>query len=127
MEQTPPDSKFESATPACYGCVFACTGTTISCNHPLSLRISFDGFTRKSYRFPSFYLCISNKGLCNFYEPSPIRGAEYNYMKEDEEQKKKDVELLDKVLDNAKNMTPDALRAALEVAVGSMGEKEDDV
>ncbi len=121
------DKKFKSLTPACYGCVFACTASAVSCIHPLSIRISYDGFTGRSYRFPSFDLCTMNRGMCNFYEPSPQKGAEYGLMMEEKELEAKKKEALDKILDETDDPTVDKkeLRGRLRDVIASI--KEDDV
>ena len=111
------EEKFKALTPACYGCTFSCASPTLSCDHPLTIRLSYDGFTRRTYRFPSFEQCIMNRGMCNFYEPSPKRGAEYSFMKkeiEEEERLKREKIELDKVLDNEDNLTPKEFKEKLK-------------
>ncbi len=127
-KEIPTDRKFRPLTPACYGCVYMCASPTLSCQHPLSIRISYDGFTCRSYRFPSFDLCLMNRGLCNFYEPSPQRGAEYGLMMEEKELEAKKKEALDKILDETDDPSVDKkeLRGRLRDVVASMTEKEDD-
>jgi hypothetical protein len=39
------EEKFKALTPACYGCTFSCASPTLSCDHPLTIRLSYDGFT----------------------------------------------------------------------------------
>ena len=123
------DEKFKALTPACYGCTFSCASPTLSCDHPLTIRLSYDGFTRRTYRFPSSEQCIMNKGLCNFYEPSPVRGAEYSFMKEElkeadrlEEEKK----ALDKILDEADDIPNEELKKKLKDLLSPEIIKDDD-
>ena len=120
------DKKFRPLTPACYGCLHVCATPVLSCLHPLSIRISYDGFTCRSYRFPSFDLCIMNRGLCNFYEPSPQRGAEYSLMMEEKELEAKKKEALDKILDGAGDVPKEEFKEQLKNVLASIDEKEDD-
>lgn len=123
--ENPLDKKFKSLTPACYGCVFACATPALSCEHPLSIRLSYDGFTKRCYRFPSFEMCIMNKGLCNFYEPSKAKGAEYALMREEERElaeKKK----IDKLLEETDTMTKEDFLAKLR-QIASPLDKDDDI
>jgi hypothetical protein len=69
-----------------------------------------------------------NKGLCNFYEPSPVRGAEYSFMKEEieeEERLKREKIELDKVLDNADNLTPKEFKDKLKEILTPKEDDED--
>jgi hypothetical protein len=124
-KEKPIDKKFKALTPACYGCTYMCATPVLYCIHPLSIRISYDGFTGRSYRFPSFDLCLMNRGMCNFYEPSPSRGAEYSLMVEERKEEAKQKEALDAVLDKAGKIPKEELKEELKVVVASM-EKDDD-
>lgn len=126
MEEKPLDKEFKAMTPACYGCVHMCATPIFSCEHPLSIRISYDGFTGRTYRFPSFDLCLMNKGLCNFYEPSPTRGAEYSLMMEEKKETKKQEEL-DKVLDLSDKIPKEEFKEKLRTVLGTPLKKGDDV
>lgn len=126
-EQKPTDKKFKALTPACYGCVHMCASPILSCLHPLSIRISYDGFTGRSYRFPSFDLCLMNRGMCNFYEPSPHRGAEYSLMMEEKKEEAKQKEALDTVLDKAGKIPKEELKEELKVVIASMAKDDDEI
>jgi len=67
-----------------------------------------------------------NRGLCNFYEPSPRRGAEYNLMMEERKEEARQKETLDAVLDKAGKIPKEELKEELRVVIASM-EKGDDV
>ncbi len=125
-KEKPTDRKFKSLTPACYGCEYMCASPILSCLHPLSIRISYDGFTGRSYRFPSFDLCVMNRGMCNFYEPSPERGAEYSLMMEERKEEAKQKEALDTVLDKTGKIPKEQLKEELKVVVASMEKGDDD-
>lgn len=75
------------AAPSCYGCKFMVASPMLDCCHPTSLRVLWDPIRNKSYRIPSIMVCREQQGLCSFYEPSSICGAEYFMHKELEEVK----------------------------------------
>ena len=129
MDEFLDDVKFKALTPACYGCTYCCVSSIFSCEHPLSVRLSYDGFTGRSYRFPSFDMCIRNKGLCKFYEPSETRGAEYSIMKEEEEQERIEKErdrIIQKVLGDRDKMTEEEFIEKI-TQVATPLDKEDDM
>jgi hypothetical protein len=63
--------------------------------------------------------------MCNFYEPSPQRGAEYSLMME-EKKEAKQKEALDKVLDKAGIIPKEELKEELKVVIASMAKDDDD-
>jgi len=76
------EEKRGPAAPACYGCKYMVASPMLDCIHPNSLRVLWDPIRDRSYRVPSIFLCREHDGLCQFYEPSPERSAEYSIQKE---------------------------------------------
>ena len=123
------EERFKPITPACYGCTFSCASPALLCDHPLTIRLSYDGFTRKTYRFPSFEQCVTNKGMCNFYEPSPTRGAEYSFMKEETAEAsrlEKEKKALDDILDEADDISKEEFKKKLKDLLQPETIKDDD-
>jgi len=59
---------------SCDGCEHMCA-SPVGCTHPVSMSVRWDPIKAKSYRMPSIELCISEDGMCKFYDPDTERGA----------------------------------------------------
>lgn len=59
---------------SCDGCEHMCASPA-ECIHPVSMSVRWDPIKEKSYRMPSIELCISEGGMCKFYDPDTERGA----------------------------------------------------
>jgi len=86
--------KPRSTVLSCYGCEHMCA-TPISCNHPSGMAVRWDPIRNKSYRVPSFEICVEQGGMCKFFEPDEIRGAG-GFIKKKHKTK---VKKIDRVLD----------------------------
>ena len=77
------------AAPSCYGCKYMVASPMLDCCHPTSIRVLWDPVRNRSYRIPSISICREQAGICKFYEPSSVCGAEYFIQKEVEDAEKK--------------------------------------
>jgi hypothetical protein len=59
---------------SCDGCEHMCA-SPVECVHPVSMSVRWDPIRNRAYRMPSIELCISEGGMCRFYDPDTERGA----------------------------------------------------
>jgi hypothetical protein len=81
---------------ACYGCEHMCA-SPVSCDHPVGMTVRWDPVRNRVYRMPSVELCVSEGGVCRFYDPDALRGAGAGAVQKRKQKAK--VTKIDEVLD----------------------------